>query len=99
MILRVLFGDLCTRLQNTKPHDIIRIFGADGKQVYQSEKVLNVAYKRNNLFIVGQALRNLLSEGKFHFSFEELVEYRTFIEVDGIAIRKTMADLFIGQKT
>lgn len=56
-LLRLVFEELCTRLQCIKPHDVIRIYGKNGKQIYKDEKILNVDKKRNNFHILGSALK------------------------------------------
>jgi len=58
--LRVLFEDLCLRLQNLKPHEVIQIIG---HRAYRDTAVMNVANKRNNFYYIGEALRSIISGG------------------------------------
>jgi len=51
-----------------------------------------VVHKWNNFHLLGAALRNLLTEGKFHFSFPELTPFKEFIEVKGMAVRRGIAN-------
>lgn len=54
-VLRILFEDLCLRLQHLKPHDVIRIVGF---KEYENSPILNVNnHKRNNFYFIGVALR------------------------------------------
>jgi len=99
VLLRALLEDLCARLQSVKPHDIIRILGSKDPNIMKKEPVLNVEHKRNNFHLLGAALRNLLSEGKFYFSFPALLPYKEFVEQDGVAIRKSLAYLIRLQKS
>jgi hypothetical protein len=57
-VLRILFEDLCLRLQHLKPHDIIRVVGVEA---YENHPILNVVHKRNNFYFIGCALRQLIS--------------------------------------
>lgn len=105
MVIRVLFEDLFARLQTCKAHDIIRIldkkFPGEGLKAYTRSNIIQVNDQRrgNNLFMVGQALRNLLTEGKFYFTNPELRPYKNFIEREGIQTRARIASLVRGQKT
>jgi hypothetical protein len=82
-----------------KPLDIIRILGKQDPNIMVTEPVLNAAHKRNNFHLLGAALRNLLTEGKFHYSNPALETYKDFVEKEGAGIRKSLADLIRKQKS
>ena len=75
--LRVIFEDLCLRLQHLKAHDIIKIVG---QEKYEKNKILGVGPKRNNFFYLGAYLRALLSGGKVHFTNPGVKNLKNFIE-------------------
>lgn len=79
--LRVIFEDLCLRLQHLKAHDIIRIVG---QRKYEENRVLGVKEKRNNFFYLGAYLRALLSGGKVHFTNPGVKNLKDFIECNAV---------------
>lgn len=85
--LRLLLEDLCIRLQNVRPHDIIRIVGV---KLYGNEPSLNVLQKRNNFFFIGAALRLLLSGGRVHFCDASIRAYRKFVECTDVPHRERL---------
>ena len=44
--------------------------------------------------MLGAAIRNLFTEGKFYFTNPELSEYKNFVEMEGIETRKKLSNLF-----
>lgn len=105
LLIRVLFDDLFTRLQTCKAHDIIFILskhfkdGDSGLQRYEKSNIIQVNEQRkgNNLAMLGIGLRNLLSEGKLHFTNPELTGLKNYIEWEGIKVRQELSDLIRGQ--
>ena len=93
--LRALFEDLFLKLQHLKPHDIIKIVG---QKQYDTSGVLVVAKKRNNFFYVGEALRQVMTGGRIHFSNPVLESYKDFIGQKEVNYRTKLMDLIVSHK-
>lgn len=96
-MLRMLFEDLCLRLQHLKPHDVIRIVGF---REYESSPILNVNnHKRNNFYFIGVALRQIIGGSTIHFSDLALKPLKNFIECRDYPYRTMVMNLLREHKT